>query len=375
MTDQKVRKFTIDIPQAPLTDLKHRLKNTHFPDEEKDSGWKNGTSLTYMKELVRYWLHKYKWRKHEKYLNTFSHFITSIDDTKIHFIHEKSDTPGAPALILTHGWPDSFFRFHKVIPLLKKEFHVIVPSLPGFGFSDKKPMDSTKIASLWAKLMKDALGYETFYAAGGDIGSLVSRALATNHEDMVKGIYLTDIGYPTGKEDNLSKAEQAFAEFVQKWLFTKGAYAMVHNTKPQSIAYGLSDSPSGLAGWIISMIDIGADKNDVEKAFGSREELITNIMIYLVTQTAASSVISYAEETRAMYQGMYNPFKKPKKPNSVPAAISVYPREAPVPQEWAERFVTVKRFKKMSKGGHFVALEEPELFAEDVIAAFKEIAP
>jgi pimeloyl-ACP methyl ester carboxylesterase len=140
-----------------------------------------------------------------------------------------------------------------------------------------------------------------------------------------------------------------------------------------SLAFGLTDSPVGLAAWMISMVDIGADKDDVEKAFGSRDELLTNIMLYWVTQTAAPSVISYAEETRAMYKAMYNPFKKPQKPNSVPAAVSIFPREAPAPQEWAERFVTVKRFKKMPKGGHFVALEEPELFAEDVIDAFKEI--
>lgn len=373
MTDKKIRKFSIDIPQKTLTELKKRLKETKFPEEEKDSGWQYGTSLHYMKELVQYWLKKYDWRKNEKYLNTFSQFTTDVDDVKIHFIHEKSDMPDAPTLLLTHGWPDSFYRFHKVIPLLKKEFNVIVPSVPGLGFSERKPMDSKKIADLWVKLMKDVLGYQSFYAVGGDIGSLVTRALAQHHEDMVDAIHLTDCGYPTGKEDNMTKEEQEFAKYVQQWLFTKGAYAMVHNTKPLSLAFGLTDSPVGLAAWIISMIDIGAENHDIEKAFGSREEIITNIMIYWVTQTAASSVISYAEETKAMYQAMYNPFKKAQKPNSVPAAISVYPREAPVPQEWAKRFVTVKRFKKMSEGGHFAALELPEVFAEDVIAAYKEI--
>ncbi len=373
MTKNSIQKFTIRIPRPVLTDLRDRLDNTHFPEEEKDSEWKNGTSISYMRDLVKYWGHKYKWRKHEEYLNTFPQFITEIDGVKIHFIHEKSKKANAPALILTHGWPDSFYRFHKIIPLLKKEFDVIVPSLPGFGFSDRIPMDSTKIADLWAKLMKDVLGYESFYAAGGDVGSLVTRALAFHHEDMVKAIYLTDCGYPTGQEKDLTKAEQEFAEYVQKWLFTKGAYAMVHNTKPQSLAFGLTDSPAGLAAWIISMIDIGAEKDDIEKAFGSRDELLTNIMLYWITQTAASSVTSYAEETREMYKAMYNPFKKAQKPNSVPAALSIFPREAPVPQEWAERFVTIKRYKKMPEGGHFAALEMPEIFAEDVIEAFKEI--
>src|SRR5215213_9769250 len=167
----KPKPFKIDIQQSVLDDLQARLARTRWPDEPEGVGWDYGTDLEYMKPLVNYWQHKYDWRKHEAELNSFAQFKATIDDVAIHFIHERSKKPDAPALVLTHGWPDSFYRFHKVIPLLTKDFDVIVPSLPGFGFSDRKSLPSTAIADLWAKLMVDVLGYKSFFAAGGDSGS------------------------------------------------------------------------------------------------------------------------------------------------------------------------------------------------------------
>jgi len=368
----KPKPFKIDIQQSVLDDLQERLARTRWPDEPDGAGWDYGTDLEYMKPLVKYWQQKYDWRKHEAELNSFAQFKATINDVAIHFIHERSKKTDAPALVLTHGWPDSFYRFHKVIPLLTKDFDVVVPSLPGFGFSDRKSLPSTAIADLWAKLMVDVLGYKSFFAAGGDSGSSVTRALAAQHSDIVSAIHLTDVGYPMGQEDpsTFSKAEQEFAKFVQGWQMKEGAYNMVQATKPQSIAFSLNDSPVGLAAWIISMIDTGADKDNVEGAFGSKDELLTNIMIYWVTQTAGSAARWYLEDARAAYA----PGAPKQEPSTVPASIALFPREAQFPKEWAERSVNVQRFTKMPKGGHFAALEVPEEYAKDVRESFAELA-
>src|SRR5712671_3616742 len=337
MPATKLEPFEIEIAAATLKDLKARLKKTRLPADAKNSGWTYGVDTGFIKTLTEYWLHEYDWRKHEDYLNGFAQFRTKIEGVGVHFVYEKSQKPDAPALILTHGWPDSFYRFHKAIPLLTKEFDVVVPSVPGFGFSDPVPMGNATVADLWAKLMTDVLGYKSFFAAGGDVGSLVTKQLALNHSDVVAGVHLTDVGYPTGQEDpaSMTEEEKKFAAFVQKWWMAEGAYAMVHMSKPQSIAVGLNDSPSGLAAWISSMINTGADDHDIETAFGSRDELLTNIMIYWLTQTAGSSVRSYAEDAKASREQ----FGKPVVPSKVPAAIALFPREAQFPREWAERFV------------------------------------
>jgi pimeloyl-ACP methyl ester carboxylesterase len=372
MAAPKFRPFVIKTSSSVLNDLKSRLKKTRFADEAEASGWTYGVDLDYMKELVHYWLHHYDWRRQEAYLNSFAQFTANVDDVRIHFVYEKSQKPNAPALVLSHGWPDSFYRFHKVIPLLTKEFDVIVPSIPGFGFSAPRPMGSPAVADLWAKLVTNFLGYESFFAAGGDVGSLITRNLALNHPHLLTGIHLTDAGYPTGQEDpaTLSAAEKEFAAFTQQWMATQGAYAMVHINKPHSIAPGLNDSPSGLAAWIVNMINIGADHNAVESAFGSCDELLTNIMIYWITQTAAASIRSYAEEAQAMRTRSEDAPAK----SDVPAAIAVYPRGAQFPREWAERSVAVQRYRKMPQGGHFAPLEVPELYAQDVMEACDEIA-
>lgn len=271
-------------------------------------------------------------------------------------------------LLLLHGWPDSFYRFHKVIPALTKSFHVVVPSLPGFGFSERKAMSKDSAAEVMAALMAE-LGYPKYAAAGGDIGSGVATALAVMHPEAVVGIHLTDVGYPTGQEDfsTMSEAERTFAGFIQRWWYTEGAYAMVQGTKPQTLAQGLNDSPAGLAAWIVSFIDTGAKDHLVEEAFGSRDELLTNLTIYWVTETANSAARTYLENVRAAY-APGGP--KSAQRSNVPAAVALFPREAPLPREWAERSVNLQRFTKMPRGGHFAALEEPELYAKDLMDFF-----
>lgn len=373
------KRFNIDIPQAALDDLQDRLSKARFPDEAEAvaAGWHNGTDITYMKELVDYWQRKYDWRKHEARLNKFVQFKAEVNGVDIHFIHERSKQPNAKPIILTHGWPDSFYRFHKVIPMLAEDFDVVVPSLPGFGFSERKALNSSAVADLWARLMTEVLGYPLFLAAGGDLGSPVTKALAMHHADVVEAVHLTDVGYPTGQEDpsTLTEAEQEFVNMAQWWSMTEGAYLFVQGNKPQSIAYGLNDSPVGLAAWIISFANGSNETAVAEEAFGGRDELLTNIMIYWLTETAGSAARMYREEAKTTYGGDWNAEAAMPQKSDVPAAVALFPGDSQFPREWAERQgLNVRRFTKLPKGGHFAALDTPEVFAKDLRESFAELA-
>src|SRR5579859_4647740 len=221
--------FQINIPQATLDDLQERLRRTRWTSEPQDSGWGMGASLTYMKALADYWQNGYDWRKQEAKLNQFSQFKANVDGVELHFIHQRGKGPNPIPLILTHGWPDSFYRFHKILPMLTDpekfggkpgdSFDVVVPSIPGFGFSERKAMTSTAVADLWASLMTNVLGYHKFVAAGGDLGTEVTKALAIKHPDVVTAIHLTDVGFPNGTEDfaSMSPAEREYAGKCQRW--------------------------------------------------------------------------------------------------------------------------------------------------------------
>ncbi|NIJ54505.1 epoxide hydrolase family protein [Dyadobacter arcticus] len=362
--------FKVSVPQQVLDDLKSRLENTRWPGEATGSGWTFGTSEAYLKELVKYWLTEYDWRKQEKALNIYPQYIANVNGVKIHFQYVKGKSENSKPLVLTHGWPDSYYRFHKIIPLLTEgvqSFDLIIPSIPGFGFSDKTALTSEAVADLWKGLMTENLGYEKFYAAGGDVGMGVTKALASKYPDVVAGVHFTDLGYPMGQEDpaTMTEAEKQFAEFVQEWWYSEGAYAMVHSTKPQSLAYGLNESPAGLASWIISFGTAGASPDILEDAFGGKDELLTNIMIYWVTQTIATSMRMYKVDAAAQWSGA-----EPLQKSDVPSGVATFPREAQFPKEWAERFVNVVSFTKMKEGGHFAALEVPEIFAGELQTFF-----
>lgn len=369
--------FQINIPQSILDDLQQRLQRTRWPDEVAGVGWDHGTNLAFLQQLVGYWQNRFDWRAQEAKLNQFSHFRTEVDGVGIHLIHERGKGPNPIPIILTHGWPDSFYRFHKLIPLLTDpasfggdpnlSFDVVVPSVPGFGFSDRKAMTEGAVAHLWAKLMTDTLGYQKFVAAGGDVGSGVTMMLAATYPAQVAAIHLTDVGYPTGQEDfaTMSEAEQQFASFIQHWWFTEGAYNMIQATKPQTLGFGLNDSPVGLAAWLVEKFYTWSGNK--EDAF-TQDELLTNIMIYWVTETITSSARMYLENARAAY----GEEAQSRQRIEAPAAIAHFPAEAPLPREWAERRVNVQRFTEMPRGGHFAALEEPELFAQDLREFFGE---
>jgi pimeloyl-ACP methyl ester carboxylesterase len=372
--------FKIEIGQSILDDLQQRLKQTRWTDEPEDAGWNYGTNPAYLRELVEYWQTKYDWRKQESMLNQFPQFKVVIDGIGIHFVYVKGKGKNPKPLILTHGWPDNFYRFYKVVPMLTdpasyagnpgQSFDVIVPSIPGFGFSDHVALSPDKVAVLWAKLMKDVLGYTSFYAAGGDVGSGVTKSLASQHPDLVAAIHLTDIDYPNGSEDwsKMTAAEQEFGKFIQGWWYTEGAYNMIQSTKPQTLGYGLNDSPAGLASWIVEKFNAWSDnKGNIENSF-TKDELITSIMIYWVSQTINSSVRMYLETARASYTNEGTP--KPAQHVNVPTGFASFPGDAQFPKQWVERFVNVQQFTTMEKGGHFAALEEPELWVNDITSFF-----
>ncbi len=221
-----MKPFIVNIPEEVITDLKTRITNTRWPGEPENSGWNYGTSENYMKELADYWVNEYDWSLYEEQLNRYPQYTVEINGILIHFQYIKGKGPDPKPLILTHGWPDSYYRFHKIIPLLtegEQSFDLIIPSIPGFGFSDKTAVSSTEVAAIWKKLMTEVLGYEKFYAAGGDIGMGVVKALASQYPDVVEAVHLTDVGYPTGQEDpaTMSEDEKEFAQFVQQWWYSQ----------------------------------------------------------------------------------------------------------------------------------------------------------
>lgn len=377
-TMKTITPFRINVQQAVLDDLQNRLKQTRWTDEPANAGWSYGTDPAYLRELVAYWQTGYNWRKQEEALNQFPQFTASIDGVNLHFIYVKGKGKNAKPLILTHGWPDSFYRFYKVIPMLTdpaayggnadQSFDVIIPSIPGFGFSDRVAVNTDKTAALFAKLMTDVLGYKTFVAAGGDMGSTVTKSMANQFPQAVTAIHLSDVGYPNGQEDwsTMSQPEQEFGKYIQNWFFTEGAFNMIQSTKPQTLGYGLNDSPVGLASWIVEKFNSwGDNKGNIENSF-SKDELLTNIMIYWVTQTINTSIRTYAEDGRAAWSGGLSSDKYV----SVPTGVSTFPAEAPLPKEWAERKVNVKQFNKLSAGGHFAALEVPEVWVKELRGFF-----
>ena len=300
-----------------------------------------------------------------------------MDGVEIHLIHERGKGPDPTPLLLLHGWPDSFYRYHKVISFLtdpasfggdpNTTFDVIVPSIPGHGFSERRALSSAAVADLFATLMTEVLGYQHFVAAGGDLGTLIAQALANSHPERLVAIHLTDAGYPDQTTDHstLTPPELEFAQYIQGWFFTEGAFNMIQSTKPQSLAYGLNDSPAGLAAWIMSFVCIGTTGEESEKRF-SRDELLTNIMIYWVTETINSSIRMYYENVRM------SPPLKAGQHIEVPAGVALFPKDLFLPpREWAERSLRIQRWTQMPRGGHFAALEEPELLVEDLRAFYR----
>lgn len=362
-----VKPFKINVQQSVLDDLNNRLANTRWPDAPENIGWKYGTDPVFLKSLVAYWQNGYNWRKQETNLNQYPQFTVEIDSLTIHFLHIKSKNPHAKNLLLVHGWPDSYYRYFKVIPLLTSDYNLVIPSIPGFGFSGHEAQTDDGSAKVFATLMRDVLGYHSCLAAGGDVGSGIVKSIANLYPQNVPAIHLSDVGYPDGSEDwsKMTEAEQKFGQFLQQWWYSEGAYAMLHATKPQTQAYGLNDSPVGLAGWIVEKFKSWSTQDGTIEDHFSKDELLNNIMIYWISQTINSSMRSYAV-------GSWQQLASKQKVNT-PTGVAIFPGDAPTPREWADRKANVQRFTVMEKGGHFAALELPELWVKEVDGFFKSV--
>lgn len=377
MTEQA---FAISVPDDRVEDLRSRLRRTRWPDTVAHSGWTYGVDLAWMKSIADYWLNEYSWRAHERALNAYPHRVAVIDGFRIHYLHFRSAYPDAIPLIITHGWPGSFLELLKAAQMLavgsSVPFHVIVPSLPGFGFSERPSapgMNTFRTAELWVGLMRE-LGYHQFVAQGGDIGANVSSVMAWKHPESVMALHLNYIPGSYGPwvdeaTEPLRPEEIAFKAGAQNWYDEKGGYWHVQATQPQTLGFGLNDSPIGLAAWLIDKYREWADcDGDVERRF-TRDELLTHVSLYWFTETIASSCRMYLEGRRAPLT-----FRQDER-ITVPCGVLRLAKEEPMPpRSWMERVYNVVHWTEKPTGGHFAAWEEPELFAADVrefIAPFR----
>jgi epoxide hydrolase len=380
--DSSVQPFKIQVPDAVLADLKARLANPRLPEPLQGDGWALGTDLKYLRELLRYWRDRFDWRAQERRLNQFEQFTTTIDGLRVHFIHRKSKQPGAFPLLITHGWPGSFVEFTKVIgPLTEPTtsggraedaFDVVIPSIPGFAFSQaphQPGFDPARIATIEAALMA-RLGYPRYGAQGGDWGSIISAQVALADAPHVAGLHINMCrgAAPPGTDPNagLTAKEIERLKQVQAWQVEETGYQQIQGTKPQTIGIALNDSPVALAAWIIEKFRSWCDCNGDPESVFTKDELLTNITLYWVTQTAASSARIYYEQRHAA--------PAPARRIQTPTACADFPKEVIwSPRKWLEPRFNITRWTELPRGGHFAAFEQPQLFVDDVRAFFRTV--
>ncbi|HEY7437269.1 MAG TPA: epoxide hydrolase [Methylomirabilota bacterium] len=372
--------FVVDVPQASLDDLRERLARTRWPDEVDGAGWDYGVSLAYMRELLEYWRTGFDWRAAERAMNAVPHFRARVDGVGIHLVHQRGRGPAPIPLLITHGWPSSFVEMLELIPLLADPgahggdpadaFEVIVPSVPGFGFSDRpgRGMTRSRVAGLWATLM-DGLGYPRYAAHANDIGAVISAWLAADHPDRLIALHTLMPNFPPPVIDAdarpLTAAEQAFARLQERWEREEGGYNRIQESRPQTLAYGLHDSPAGLAAWIVEKwLAWTGEPGEVARRF-SRDLLLANVTLYWLTGTANAANRSYferARETRRISARITVP---------TGVALTTEPIQRP-PRELAERsFADIRRWVDLPRGGHFVAAEAPEELARELREFFR----
>jgi pimeloyl-ACP methyl ester carboxylesterase len=373
-----IHPFRIDVPDETLDRIRTRVAEYPWHEMPDDGGWAYGTNLDYMKEFCAYWVDEFDWRKHEAEINRFSHYIAEVDGIDLHFIHEKSSSSASMPLIISHGWPGSVVEFLDIIePLAHPErfggskddaFDVIAPSLPGFGFSGRppRPIGPRKMAGMFDTLMTDVLGYDSYLAQGGDWGGAISSWLGFDHAPACRAIHINimTMRHPQGPQ---GAAEQAWAEQFERDQVMLDGYRTQQATRPQTLSYGMMDSPVGVAAWLLEKFhdwsDIDGD--DIESAH-SRDSLLTNIMVYLVTGTFnTASWIYYGRREEG--GRILSPDGKRVE---VPTAVALFPAEmlAWPPRSYVDRVYNIARWSEMPSGGHFAALEQPDLLVEDIRA-------
>jgi pimeloyl-ACP methyl ester carboxylesterase len=373
-----VEPFTIAVADDVLVDLRERLQRTRWAPPAPGEPWEQGTDLGYLQDLVAYWADGFDWRARERELNELHHFRATVDGVRIHFVQERAPGGDGVPLILTHGWPSSFLELLPLVALLRDRFDLVIPSLPGYGFSERPQrtgVTARYTAGLWHQLMR-GLGYERYGAQGGDWGAAVSTFMALDEPGPMIGLHLSNIdNEPWIGEGSrpLSVAERAYLADWQRWVDEEHAYSAIQSTRPQTLAYGLTDSPVALAAWIVEKWRAWSDcGGDVESRF-SRDFLLTNVTLYWVTQTIATSIRDYFDNNR-FPEAAIGPDDVVRVPTAVTSFSHHFAYEGVAPREWAERLYDVRRFTPMPRGGHFPASEEPELLADDIAAFFGELA-
>ncbi len=379
-----VTPFEIRVDNSVLLDLNNRLKLTRWPDEIPSNNWKYGADKAFLQKLVDYWITDYDWRANENFLNKFDQFKVKLPGVDLHFIHQKGKGPNPMPLLLSHGWPGSVFEFLELIPMLtdpesyggdpRDSFTVVAPSLPGFNFSfepDQQRFSASQIADLFAQLMHDILGYSKFAAQGGDWGSFITTRLAFAHPELLHGIHLNLLAVrrdPDLLKIKLSREDQKYESQLKHFLKEEIGYQWIQGTKPQTLSYGLNDSPVGLAAWIIEKFFSWTDcKGDLESYLG-KDKLLTNIMIYWITGSIGSSFWPY-------YARHHGEWPVPDgKVIDVPTGYIQFPKEIlqPPKQVAAAVYKNIQRWTVENEGGHFAAMEQPKVLAREIKAFFRK---
>ncbi len=383
----EITPFAIDIDAGTLSDLRTRIHNTRWPDPAPGAAWEQGTDLDYLRRLLAYWGDEFDWRAQERALNTTAQFQADLDGVRIHFVHVRSKHAHAIPLILTHGWPSTFVELLPLVPFLTEPeahgiegpaFDVVIPSLPGYGFSERPArvgVNYQYVAGLWHRLMR-ALGYPRYGAQGGDFGAGIATFMAMTDPASMIGIHLSnlEISPYTGPDTRpLSAAERAYLERNQAFWREEYGYKAIQSTKPQTLGYGLNDSPAGLAAWILEKWRSWADSGgDLERRL-SRDFLLTTVTIYWVTQTITSSMRYYFDNDNRRFRVTLGPQDFVDVPTGIAVFANTFVDEGTPPREWAERLYDVRRWTLMPSGGHFAPIEEPALLARDVAAFFADV--
>jgi pimeloyl-ACP methyl ester carboxylesterase len=378
----RVTPFLIQVQEAVLADLRARIHKTRWPDQVPGIGWEQGTHLDYLRQLLGYWADEFDWRTQEQELNSFHHFRAELDGVHIHFIHERAQGEQGIPLILTHGWPSTFVELLPLVPLLTDPaghgiagpaFDVVIPSLPGYGFSERPAHTSVTYrhtAALWHRLMH-GLGYARYGAQGGDFGAGIATYMALDDPKQLLGIHVSNLEilpYLGPGSRPLSEAERNYLEYSEAFWQVEGGYKAIQATRPQTLGYGLNDSPVGLAAWILEKWRSWADSGgDLNTRF-SRDFLLTNLTIYWVTQTITPSMRDYFDNRWSSVT--LGPADFVQVPTGIAVFAHQFADEGEPPREWAERLYNVHQWTPMPRGGHFAPCEEPELLARDIAAFF-----
>jgi pimeloyl-ACP methyl ester carboxylesterase len=379
-----VTPFSIRIEPEILADLRARIRNTRWPDQAPGAPWVQGTDLEYLRQVLAYWADEFDWHARERELNTIRQFRAELDGVRIHFVHERARGGRGIPLILTHGWPSTFVELLALVPFLTDPeahgiegpaFDVVIPSLPGYGFSERPAREGVNyryVAGLWHGLMR-GLGYERYGAQGGDFGAGVATFMALSDPEATIGVHLSNLEiapYTGPGARPLSAAEQAYRDRNAAFWRAESGYKAIQSTKPQTLGYGLNDSPAGLAAWILEKWRSWADSRGNLDARFSRDFLLTTVTLYWVTQTITSSMRDYVDNDNVRFRIPIGPEVFVTVPSGFAVFVNNFVDEGTPPREWAERLYNVRRWTPMPAGGHFAAAEEPELLARDIAAFF-----